>query len=242
MQGGPDADGCFSGCCVVDTNGVPTILYTGVRLRSNPDCGPLPPPEQDLQLPFVETQLAAVPESGVPAFPGTGQVCCPRPATQRFFAPSKPRFMYVVFTHMLGQVENLATNVSQTLAPYQLNYSGTPFTYYALLCAPWQAAKSFTACVWHSAAYSGEHDPLLANWEKTQQPFLAYPPPDMGLVGWRDPFIFEFKGQDGKEEWGMLLGSGIKGKGGAVMIYRSPSLHDGACCADARHAWRCVLR
>ena len=55
-----------------------------------------------------------------------------------------------------------------------------------------------------------------------------YPPPDMGLVGWRDPFIFEFKGQEGKQEWGMLLGSGIKGKGGAVMIYRSPSLHDGA--------------
>ena len=86
------------------------------------------------------------------------------------------------------------------------------------------------ACTRVPAAYSGEHDPLLANWEKTEQPFLAYPPPDMGLVGWRDPFIFEFKGQEGKQEWGMLLGSGIKGKGGAVMIYRSPSLHDGARC------------
>ncbi len=60
--GGADADGCFSGCCIVDTDGTPIILYTGVRLRSNPECGPLPPAECDLNLPFVETQLAAVPE------------------------------------------------------------------------------------------------------------------------------------------------------------------------------------
>lgn len=60
--GGADADGCFSGCCIVDEDGTPIILYTGVRLRSNPECGPLPPAECDLNLPFVETQLAAVPE------------------------------------------------------------------------------------------------------------------------------------------------------------------------------------
>lgn len=39
-------------------------MYTGVRLRSNPDCGPLPPQECDLNLPFIESQLIAVPESG----------------------------------------------------------------------------------------------------------------------------------------------------------------------------------
>ena len=44
-------------------------------------------------------------------------------------------------------------------------------------------------------------------------------------MGWRDPFIFE-TGGDGRE-WGMLLGSGLKGKGGAVLIYRSASLYDG---------------
>lgn len=63
--GGPDADGCFSGCCVVDSDGTPVILYTGVRLRSNVDCGPLPPSEQDLNLPFVECQLSAKPAMGV---------------------------------------------------------------------------------------------------------------------------------------------------------------------------------
>ena len=52
--GSTDADGCFSGCSVVDTDGTPTILYTGVRLRSNPSCGPLPPAECDLNLPFIE--------------------------------------------------------------------------------------------------------------------------------------------------------------------------------------------
>ena len=65
-------------------------------------------------------------------------------------------------------------------------------------------------------------------WTKQEQPFLGLPPADMPLVGWRDPFIFEFKGQDGFQEWGMLLGSGIKGQGGSIMIYRSSELTGGA--------------
>lgn len=56
-----DADGCFSGCATVDTDGTPIILYTGVRLRTNVDGQPLPPPECDLHLPFIEAQLYAVP-------------------------------------------------------------------------------------------------------------------------------------------------------------------------------------
>ena len=56
---------------------------------------------------------------------------------------------------------------------------------------------------------------------------LATPPPNMSLVGWRDPYIFETKSKDNEHEWGMLLGSGIKGKGGAVLIYRSASLRSG---------------
>lgn len=62
-HGSFDADGCFSGCCVENDQGVPTILYTGARLRSNKECGDMPPADQDLQLPFFESQLAAVPES-----------------------------------------------------------------------------------------------------------------------------------------------------------------------------------
>lgn len=58
---GLDADGCFSGCAAIDTDGTPLILYTGVRLRTNPNAAPLPPPECDLNLPFVESQLYATP-------------------------------------------------------------------------------------------------------------------------------------------------------------------------------------
>lgn len=74
---GLDADGCFSGCAVVDEDGTPTLLYTGVRLRSNPLCGPLPPAECDLNLPFIETQCAAVADPGAP--------CCTMSC--RFYLP-----------------------------------------------------------------------------------------------------------------------------------------------------------
>lgn len=65
-------------------------------------------------------------------------------------------------------------------------------------------------------------------WSKRDEPVLPMPPPDMPLVGWRDPFIFEVKGQGGNgREWGMLMGSGLKGQGGAIMIYRSDNLYGG---------------
>lgn len=57
-EGGLDADGCFSGCCALDEKGIPTILYTGVRLRSNPSFPGLPE-DCDLGLPFIESQLCA---------------------------------------------------------------------------------------------------------------------------------------------------------------------------------------
>lgn len=74
----------------------------------------------------------------------------------------------------------------------------------------------------------GAGDPTLAMWSKREEPVLPMPPPDMPLVGWRDPFIFEIKGKQGNgREWGMLMGSGLKGQGGAIMIYRSDSLYGG---------------
>lgn len=62
---------------------------------------------------------------------------------------------------------------------------------------------------------------------KLEEPMIANPPPSMSLVGWRDPYIFETRSVDSEREWGMLLGSGLKGKGGSVMIYRSKSLRSG---------------
>ena len=48
------------------------------------------------------------------------------------------------------------------------------------------------------------------------------------MVGWRDPYIFEVKGEGDFEEWGILIGSGHKKTGGTVMIYRSAQLSSGA--------------
>lgn len=59
-----DQDGCFSGCATVDEDGTPIIMYTGVRLRSKPEAGPLPPPDCDLNLPFIESQIVAIADPG----------------------------------------------------------------------------------------------------------------------------------------------------------------------------------
>ena len=93
-----------------------------------------------------------------------------------------------------------------------------------------QASADFANCkfaLWlHAASAAG--DPTLAMWSKREEPVLPMPPPDLPLVGWRDPFIFEIKGKQGNgKEWGMLMGSGLKGQGGAIMIYRSESLYGG---------------
>eukprot|EP00210_Caulerpa_lentillifera_P005193 g4963.t1 len=133
--GGLDANGCFSGCCVKDvTTGLPVILYTGVRLRTNEDCGPLPPSNMDLNLEFIESQCFAIADPN-----------CEK----------------------------------------------------------------------------------LTIWHKSQIPFLAHPPPNMQLTGWRDPFILFDKSETGVKEYRMLIGSGIKGVGGAVLIYKSTSLASG---------------
>ena len=69
-------------------------------------------------------------------------------------------------------------------------------------------------------------DPLLEVWCKSHVPVLPLPPPNMGLVAWRDPFVISTPNSpcpghdDGK--YTMLLGSGLKSTGGgAAMIYKS---------------------
>jgi len=151
-----DSAGCFSGCAVVDTNGSPTLLYTGVRLRSD-ESFPLPPENYDLQLPFIESQLAAV-----------------------------------------------------------------------------------------------AVDRKLAVWRKLSQPVVELPPPqdELPLTGWRDPFILKPRTAGNESnEWVMLIGSGIKGVGGTVLLYRSAHLSYGwsysgtLCTGDLRHGymWECPL-
>ena len=161
-----DADGCFSGCCVIGENGKPVILYTGVRLRSNHETGPLPPSDQDLGMVFIESQCAAVP--------------------------------------------------------------------------------------------ADDDDDLLVKWNKLQVPFLKLPPKSeqYHLTGWRDPFIIydlDVRAANHKQyKYHMLIGSGIKDKGGTALVYGSVRLEDGwellGLLCEGNHAnddtgivWECPL-
>jgi beta-fructofuranosidase len=61
-------------------------------------------------------------------------------------------------------------------------------------------------------------DPQLLKWEKLGEPVLL-PPHDLKLTGFRDPCLW----CDGKI-WYMGVGSGLRGEGGNVLLYRSADL------------------
>jgi beta-fructofuranosidase len=61
-------------------------------------------------------------------------------------------------------------------------------------------------------------DPQLRSWDKFPRPVLL-PPHDPKLMGFRDPCLW----RDGKI-WYMGIGSGQRGEGGRVLLYRSPNL------------------
>ena len=46
-------------------------------------------------------------------------------------------------------------------------------------------------------------------------------------MGFRDPFIIQ-RGDGLNRPWRMLVGSGVKGKGGTLLLYESGSLLEGA--------------
>jgi beta-fructofuranosidase len=66
-------------------------------------------------------------------------------------------------------------------------------------------------------AISSDDD--LTTWTKQPQPVIVAPPAGMDVSGFRDPSPW----RQG-DWWYMALGSGIRGKGGAVLLYRSRDL------------------
>ncbi len=59
-------------------------------------------------------------------------------------------------------------------------------------------------------------------WEKyPDNPLNAAPPPDLDLLGFRDPYVWKDAGV-----WLMAIGSGIRDVGGAVLLYSSANLTD----------------
>jgi sucrose-6-phosphate hydrolase SacC (GH32 family) len=98
-------------------------------------------------------------------------------------------------------------------------------------------------------------DDLLVKWKKIDNPFLKLPPKGLDLTGWRDPFIFQFGKVPGLEQgdgtqYSMLIGAGIKGKGGTALVYKSNYLNKDwelqgllceGCADDTGVVWECPL-
>ncbi len=59
----------------------------------------------------------------------------------------------------------------------------------------------------------------LNTWSKDATPVIADPPAGLDVAGFRDPVPWKHG-----NEWLMAVGSGIRGKGGAVLLYRSRDL------------------
>lgn len=59
----------------------------------------------------------------------------------------------------------------------------------------------------------------LATWTKEPHPVIATPPTGIDVSGFRDPSLWR-----NGDWWYMVVGSGMRGKGGAVLLYRSKDL------------------
>jgi beta-fructofuranosidase len=62
-------------------------------------------------------------------------------------------------------------------------------------------------------------DDDLHTWKKLPHPVIATPPPGLEVTGFRDPCLWREAGH-----WMLIVGSGIRGKGGAILLYTSPDL------------------
>lgn len=62
-------------------------------------------------------------------------------------------------------------------------------------------------------------DQELRQWKKLPQPVIAAPPPGQEVTGFRDPCVW----REG-DSWMLILGSGFRNKGGAILLYSSPDL------------------
>jgi beta-fructofuranosidase len=64
-------------------------------------------------------------------------------------------------------------------------------------------------------------DPELKTWTKVPQPVIVAPPAGFEVNGFRDPSPWQQS-----EWWYTVLGSGIAGRGGAILLYRSKDLRN----------------
>lgn len=100
---------------------------------------------------------------------------------------------------------------------------GTPTVIYTAVAPPASAAEATLRDgnhVWQETqCLAVAQDPDLRSWKKLAAPVIAAPPAGLEVTGFRDPCIW----REGNN-WILILGSGIRGKGGSILLYRSPDL------------------
>ena len=67
----------------------------------------------------------------------------------------------------------------------------------------------------------------MLEWTKQAVPIIEFPPQGQALAGFRDPYIIQRGGPE--RPWRIAIGSGIKGKGGTILLYSSDDLLQGTC-------------
>ena len=78
----------------------------------------------------------------------------------------------------------------------------------------------------------------LRTWSKCPQNPVISKPPQKNLVGFRDPYVWKER-----NKWFMVIGSGIKNKGGTVLLYKSEDLKNWKylhpLCHGEGEMWEC---
>lgn len=62
-------------------------------------------------------------------------------------------------------------------------------------------------------------DDELNTWKKLPDPVITAPPPGLVVTGFRDPCLWREN-----DSWMLALGSGVRQKGGVILLYTSPDL------------------
>jgi len=101
--------------------------------------------------------------------------------------------------------------------------NGTPTVIYTGVAPPASEALATLRDAVHTwqetQCLAVAQDEDLRVWKKLAEPVISTPPAGIAVTGFRDPYVW----REG-DNWMLILGSGIRGKGGMVLLYASPDL------------------
>jgi len=101
--------------------------------------------------------------------------------------------------------------------------NGTPTVIYTAVAPPSSAGDATLRDGVHTwretQCLAVAQDDQLRTWKKLPEPVIATPPAGLEVTGFRDPALW----REG-ENWMLVLGSGVRRKGGMVLLYTSTDL------------------